>query len=58
MTEDPKFETRPELQLWAVKTACDAKNDNPACFNPEINQIVMAALEEQAMAINTEEVHL
>jgi len=33
-------------RLVAALRRIDAKNDNPACFNPEINVIVMAALEE------------
>jgi hypothetical protein len=33
-------------RLVAALRRIDAKNDNSACFNPEINVIVMAALEE------------
>jgi hypothetical protein len=33
-------------RLVAALRRIDAKNDNPACFNPEINVIVMTALEE------------
>ena len=51
---DTELRTRAEAaeakvaRLVAALRRIDAKNDNPACFNPEINVIVMAALEEQA----------